>query len=54
VLIVDDKPHARGWLTELLRSLGFEVYEADRGETAIQLWRKWKPQLILMDIRMPA
>jgi signal transduction histidine kinase/DNA-binding NarL/FixJ family response regulator len=53
VLIVDDKPHARGWLTELLRSLGFEVYEADRGETAIQLWRKWKPQLILMDIRMP-
>ncbi len=53
VLVVDDKPHARGWLTELLRSLGFEVSEADRGEVAIRLWEEWKPQLILMDIRMP-
>ncbi len=53
MLVVDDKPHARGWLTELLRSLGFEVYEADRGEAAIRLWQEWKPQLILMDIRMP-
>jgi PAS domain S-box-containing protein len=53
VLVVDDEPHARGWLTELLRSLGFEAYEADRGEVAIRLWKKWKPQLILMDIRMP-
>jgi CheY-like chemotaxis protein len=53
VLVVDDKPNARGWLTELLRSLGFEVDEADRGEVAIRLWQEWKPQLILMDIRMP-
>ncbi len=53
VLIVDDQPHARGWLTELLKSIGFEVREADRGDVAIRLWREWKPQLILMDIHMP-
>ncbi len=53
VLVVDDKAHARGWLTDLLRLLGFEVDEADRGEVAIRLWQDRKPQLILMDIRMP-
>ena len=53
VLIVDDEPQARGWVSELLKSVGFEVREADRGETAIRVCREWKPQLILMDLRMP-
>jgi CheY-like chemotaxis protein len=53
VLIVDDDPNGRGWLVELLQSIGFEVAEADRGEVAIRLCREWKPQLILMDVRMP-
>jgi PAS domain S-box-containing protein len=53
VLIVDDEPNGRGWLTDLLKSIGFEVREADRGETAIRLWQEWRPQLILMDIHMP-
>jgi PAS domain S-box-containing protein len=53
ILIVDDEPRGRGWVSELLRSIGFEVREADRGRTAINLWREWRPQLILMDIRMP-
>jgi CheY-like chemotaxis protein len=43
----------RGWLNELLTSVGFAVREADSGEAAIQLWQEWGPQLILMDIRMP-
>jgi CheY-like chemotaxis protein len=53
VLIVDDQPLARGWLGELLQSIGFEVREADRGDVAIRIWQEWKPQLILMDMRMP-
>ena len=53
VLIVDDQPHARGWLAELLKTIGFEVAEAEGGRVAIQLWRQWKPDLILMDIYMP-
>jgi CheY-like chemotaxis protein len=53
VLIVDDDPYGRGWVAELLRSIGFEVREADRGEVAIHLWREWKPPLILMDFQMP-
>ena len=53
VLIVDDQAHARGWLADLLKSIGFRVRQADRGEVAIQICREWKPQLILMDIQMP-
>jgi PAS domain S-box-containing protein len=53
VLVVDDEPHNRGWLTGLLRIVGFEVREAENGAAAIQLWQDWKPSLILMDMRMP-
>jgi PAS domain S-box-containing protein len=53
VLIVDDDPRGRGWVAELLQSIGIDVREADRGEAAVQIWREWKPGLILMDIRMP-
>jgi PAS domain S-box-containing protein len=53
VLIVDDEPRGRGWLTDLLQSIGFDTREADGGEVAVGIWREWKPDLILMDIRMP-
>jgi PAS domain S-box-containing protein len=53
VLIVDDEQHNRGWLNDLLSSLGFSVREAENGESAIRLWQEWGPQLILMDVRMP-
>jgi CheY-like chemotaxis protein/anti-sigma regulatory factor (Ser/Thr protein kinase) len=53
VLIVDDDARGRGWVAALLKSIGFEVREADRGDVAIRLWRGWKPGLILMDIHMP-
>jgi signal transduction histidine kinase/CheY-like chemotaxis protein/HAMP domain-containing protein len=53
VLVVDDEPNNRGWLTALLQIVGFAVREAEDGAVAIQLWQEWKPDLILMDIRMP-
>ena len=53
VLVVDDEPHNRGWLTGLLKIVGFEVREAEHGAAAIRVWQHWKPSLILMDMRMP-
>jgi PAS domain S-box-containing protein len=53
VLIVDDEANNRGWLTRLLKIIGFPVLEAGDGATAIRLWQEWKPDLILMDVRMP-
>jgi CheY-like chemotaxis protein len=53
VLVVDDEPCNRGWLTALLKSVGFAVAEADNGDAGIRLWEAWRPRLILMDMRMP-
>jgi CheY-like chemotaxis protein len=53
ILIVDDEKYNRGWLNQLLTDVGFSLREASDGEEAIQVWKEWKPQLILMDVRMP-
>ena len=53
VLVVDDDANNRGWLTTLLKIIGFSVREAKDGAEAIRLWQEWKPDLILMDVRMP-
>ncbi len=54
VLIVDDKADNRLFLRRLLEPLGFAVREAENGLEAIALWQDWHPELILMDIVMPA
>jgi CheY-like chemotaxis protein len=37
----------------MLGAVGFEVNEVESGEAALQLVREWRPDLILMDVRMP-
>ncbi len=53
VLIVDDERNNRDWLNQLLAALGFAVREAENGIAALRTWEAWRPQLILMDVRMP-
>jgi len=55
VLLVDDHAVVRtGYKTYLLLSdrIG-EVFEADRGETAAQLYAKCLPDIVVMDLSMP-
>ncbi|NOQ34616.1 MAG: transporter substrate-binding domain-containing protein [Methylococcaceae bacterium] len=52
ILIVDDSEINRLLLEELL-SIGFEIKQAENGQEAIELWKQWQPQLILMDMNMP-
>jgi twitching motility two-component system response regulator PilH len=53
ILIVDDSPTERYFLTDLLVKNGFSVSTAESGEEALQKIKADKPQLILMDIVMP-
>jgi len=53
ILAVDDRLTNRQLLVKLLTSLGFEVEEASNGQEAIEIWERWKPHLIWMDMRMP-
>jgi PAS domain S-box-containing protein len=53
LLIVDDRETTRRLLVTLLEPLGFEVREAVNGQEAIEIWERWEPHLIWMDMRMP-
>jgi signal transduction histidine kinase/CheY-like chemotaxis protein len=53
ILIVDDKWDNRQLLIQLLNPFGFELQEANDGQQAIDVFEKWQPHLIWMDVRMP-
>jgi CheY-like chemotaxis protein len=54
VLVVEDDPGVRQVAVSTLRSLGFEVQEAETGDEAAQLLRSGKDvRLVLSDVRMP-
>ncbi|MEP6962193.1 MAG: PAS domain S-box protein, partial [Acidobacteriota bacterium] len=53
VLVVDDHLENRDWLMKLLRSIGVSVRSAEDGQAAMEVWKEWHPQLILMDVHMP-
>ncbi|GGI53617.1 MAG TPA: response regulator [Oxalicibacterium sp.] len=53
ILIVDDSPTERYFLTDILVKKGYSVSTAENGEEALQKIKADKPQLILMDIVMP-
>jgi twitching motility two-component system response regulator PilH len=53
ILIVDDSPTERYYLTDILVNHGFSVTTADNGEDALAKIRNERPDLILMDVVMP-
>ncbi len=53
ILVVEDNLENRALLCKLLRSVGFEVYEAVNGQEAIEQYEKRQPHLIWIDMRMP-
>jgi two-component system, NarL family, nitrate/nitrite response regulator NarL len=54
ILIVDDHPITRDALAALLGQHGFSVVgEAAEGEEAIELTRRLRPQVVLLDLSMP-
>lgn len=53
ILIADDKEENRHFLRALLQAAGFTTREAVNGKDAVRSFEEWRPQLILMDLRMP-
>ena len=54
ILIADDQSIIRLDLREMLAHLGYDVVgEAGDGEAALELARKLKPDLVILDIKMP-
>ena len=54
ILIVEDQEDLRGVLRDLLTGSGYTVIEAGDGEAGVAKAKSDRPDLILMDIQMPA
>jgi two-component system KDP operon response regulator KdpE len=53
ILVVDDEPQIRRVLRTTLSFRGYVITEAATGEEAVELVRKIKPDLILLDVNLP-
>jgi signal transduction histidine kinase len=54
VLIVDDDPTAREALVAILEGEGYELQQAKDGIQALRMLKQLQPDLILLDVMMPA
>ncbi|MDA3937975.1 MAG: response regulator [Spirochaetia bacterium] len=53
VLVVEDDRNNMRLITKLLLNEGYEVIKAETGEEGVRLTEEEKPDLILMDIKLP-
>ncbi|MCJ7624399.1 MAG: response regulator [Anaerolineaceae bacterium] len=53
ILVVDDAEFLRMRISKMLTSDGHEVIEAENGLLAVEIYKKEKPDAVLMDITMP-
>lgn len=54
VLVIEDDPSIREALADLLRDLGYDVSEARNGLEGLRQASERRPDLILLDLMMPA
>lgn len=53
ILVVDDQPKIRRFMRTTLTGAGYEVDDARTGEEALDQVRKFRPDLVLLDVNMP-
>ena len=53
VLIVDDQYGIRVLLHEVLDKEGYTIFQAPNGVTALQIVKDEKPDLVLLDMKIP-
>ena len=53
VLIVEDDVTMREIVVHKLSTEGFNVVEASDGKQAIEIWKKEKPDIVLLDLMLP-
>ena len=53
ILIVDDNPTNRLMLIDVLKPLGFNIENAENGNEALDVIKKNKPDIVLLDLLMP-
>jgi DNA-binding response OmpR family regulator len=53
VLVVDDDPSVAEVLSDFFEEEGYDVRTAENGRVALDLFDAWRPNVVLLDLRMP-
>lgn len=53
ILIVDDEPDAISYIGSVLEDNGYDYLSAENGEEGLEMAKKEKPDMILLDLIMP-
>ncbi len=53
IIVADDVTDNRNLFVELMQDTNIEVIEAENGRIAVDLTKKYKPHLLLLDLKMP-
>lgn len=53
VMVVDDEDLLRDLLVQIIQNSGYTVEQAKDGEKAVELYKKFTPDIVIMDIVMP-
>ena len=53
ILIIDDEKFIRSNFRIFLENFGYEVLEAENGVVGVEIFKKYNPDLILLDLKMP-
>jgi two-component system, OmpR family, KDP operon response regulator KdpE len=53
ILVVDDEPQIRRMLRATLTASGYQIFDARSGMEALDSFREFMPDLVIMDLNMP-
>ena len=53
ILVIEDEPHISKLVKFILEKNGFEVLQAFVGQEGLEMAKKEKPNLIILDVMMP-
>ena len=53
ILVIDDEPQIRDWITRILQRATHEVLQAGDGEEGLKMFRTFQPVLVITDLVMP-
>src|SRR5215471_338250 len=53
VLVIDDEPSMTEWLRIVIEAEGYEVRSALIGARGEEIFRQWRPDVVLTDLELP-
>lgn len=53
ILVIDDDPDVREFISESLAEQGYDVYQANDGKAGLSAFAAEKPDLVVLDFIMP-